>query len=218
MTDTLEIDDSAVVWSEPQTELAGRPLVVLLHGRGSHEHDLMPLAPLLVPGAVYAALRAPLAFEGGAGFSWFPPADPGLPAPDAAAAATTAILAWLDRVGPSGPVAVLGFSQGGARNPPHEVRTGAVRGVREPVRVRGRADCPADARLPELRPAVFWGRDAADPVIPVQATDATEAWLPGHSTLTRALYDGIGHGISMEELVDVREFLGAALPPGTTAP
>lgn len=219
MTDTLEIDDAAVVWSEPQTELAGRPLVVLLHGRGSHEHDLMPLAPLLVPDAVYAALRAPLAFEGGAGFSWFPPADPGLPAPDAAAAATTAILAWLDRVGPSGPVAVLGFSQGGALAI-HLMRFAPERFAAF-VNLSGfvvRADCPADARLPELRPAVFWGRDAADPVIPVQATDATEAWLPGHSTLTRALYPGIGHGISMEELVDVREFLGAALPPGTTAP
>lgn len=215
MTPTLEIDDALAVWSEPRESLADRPLVVLLHGRGSHEHDLIQLAPHLVPGAVYVSLRAPLPFVGGGGYSWFPPAAPGRPAGEDAEAATRSILDWLDRVAPVGPVAVVGFSQGGALAT-HLMRFAPERFAAF-VNLSGfviPAECPADARLPELRPAMFWGRDVADPIIPVEATDATEAWLPEHSTLTRRRYEGIAHSISMEELVDVREFLLAALITG----
>ena len=45
------------------------PLVVLLHGRGSHEGEIISLAPHLPQGLQYAAVRAPIA-EGG-GFAWF---------------------------------------------------------------------------------------------------------------------------------------------------
>lgn len=208
----LEIDDAAVVWSEPREALADRPLIVLLHGRGSHEHDLTQLVPLLVPGAVYASLRAPLPFLGGGGYSWFPPAAPGLPAPEHAAAATRAVLDWLDRVAPQGPVAVLGFSQGGALA--LQLMRFAPERFFAFVNLSGfvvRGDCPADPRLAELRPAVFWGRDVDDPVIPVEATDATELWLPERSTLTHRLYPAIGHSISMDEVIDVKRFLSEAL-------
>lgn len=212
MSTTLELDDAAVAWSEPADGLGERPLVVLLHGRGSNEHDLMQLAPLLVPGAVYAAPRAPLRFSAGMSFTWFPPAEPGLPDPDAAAAATRGILAWLDRIAPKGPVAVVGFSQGGALAT-HLMRFDPERFVGF-VNLSGfviAADAPADDRLDALRPAVFWGRDIGDPVIPVAATDATESWLPARATLTRRRYPGIGHSISMDEVLDVREFLEALL-------
>lgn len=213
MTGMLEVDDSVVVWSEPQESLGDRPLVILLHGRGSHEHDLMQLAPLLVPGAVYAALRAPLPFAGG-GFTWFPSGEPGVPPGPGVDAAIRAILAWLDRADPAGPVAVVGFSQGGAlatrlmRTAPE--RFAAFVNLSGFVTPEPGA---ADERLTELRPSLFWGRDVADPVIPASATDLTEAWLPGHCTLTRRRYEGIGHGISMEEIEDVREFLRLALQP-----
>ncbi|NUO36724.1 MAG: serine esterase, partial [Dermatophilaceae bacterium] len=45
------------------------PLVVLLHGRGSHEREIISLAAHLPRGATYAAVRAPIA-EGG-GYAWF---------------------------------------------------------------------------------------------------------------------------------------------------
>ena len=45
------------------------PLVVLLHGRGSSEADIVGLADHLPGGAAYAAVRAPIA-EGG-GYAWF---------------------------------------------------------------------------------------------------------------------------------------------------
>ena len=48
---------------------SGRPLVVLLHGRGSNEADIIGLADHLPAGLAYAAVRAPIA-EGG-GYAWF---------------------------------------------------------------------------------------------------------------------------------------------------
>ena len=37
----------------------GAPLVILLHGRGSHEQEILSLAPHLPTGVTYAAVRAP---------------------------------------------------------------------------------------------------------------------------------------------------------------
>ena len=48
------------------------PLLVLLHGSGADEHDLLPLAPALsaaVGGALVASLRGP--FDQLGGFAWF---------------------------------------------------------------------------------------------------------------------------------------------------
>ena len=45
------------------------PLVVLLHGRGSHERDILALADHLPDGLAYAAVRAPLPESGG--YAWF---------------------------------------------------------------------------------------------------------------------------------------------------
>jgi phospholipase/carboxylesterase len=47
------------------------PLLVLLHGLGSDEEDLLGLAPSLPPQYAIASLRAPLAFPYG-GNAWFP--------------------------------------------------------------------------------------------------------------------------------------------------
>src|SRR6476619_7702915 len=69
--------------AEPQA-----PLVVLLHGRGSHEQEILTLADHLPPGPQYAAVRAPIA-EGG-GFAWF--ANRGIGRPVAASLADT--MAW----------------------------------------------------------------------------------------------------------------------------
>ena len=45
------------------------PLVVLLHGRGSNEHEILTLAPHLPTGVAYHAVRAPI--TEGAGYAWF---------------------------------------------------------------------------------------------------------------------------------------------------
>src|SRR5699024_12422750 len=96
----LPIDPAAVIWSVRTDELpealSGRPLLVLLHGYGSQEHDLMALAEHLPKGPVVASLRAPL--PAGPGYAWFPITDParaGDPDLDLANAATTGVTRWL---------------------------------------------------------------------------------------------------------------------------
>ncbi|WP_394553031.1 alpha/beta hydrolase [Agromyces sp. MMS24-JH15] len=66
----MRIDDDAVIWSASETDRAGRPLLLLLHGYNSHEGDLFGLAPYLPLEPVIASLRAPL--DAGYGYAWFP--------------------------------------------------------------------------------------------------------------------------------------------------
>jgi predicted esterase len=60
-------DEPTVAWRRADDPTA--PLVVLLHGRGSNEADIVGLADHLPTGPTYAAVRAPIA-EGG-GYAWF---------------------------------------------------------------------------------------------------------------------------------------------------
>jgi phospholipase/carboxylesterase len=200
------VSERVVAWSgEPDPD---RPLLVLLHGRGSDEQDLFSLAPLLPSVAVVASVRAPDPL--GPGFTWFPSGPPGLPDPVGAKTATLDLLEWLDSLPAHGPVWLLGFSQGGAmvtqllRFAPDRFAASVVLAG---FSLEG--DGPEDARLERSRPRVFWGRDPGDPVIPQSAVDRTDAWLPTHSTLTKREYRGVGHSISRDELDDVNEFLNS---------
>jgi phospholipase/carboxylesterase len=210
MPSALTVDPSSVVWSIPEAGraavLAERPLLVLMHGRGSHEHDLFALAPALPDETVVASLRAPLAL--GDAFTWFPPGPSGDPSRAAADAAAIAVLEWLDTVPAAAGIGLLGFSQGGVMAI-HLMRHAPERFAAY-VNLAGfsvAGELPSDARLESLRPPVFWGRDPADPVIPAAAVERTAEWLPSRSTLTARLYPGIGHSISREELDDVNGFL-----------
>src|SRR5690606_37857192 len=89
------IDEQHVLWSTPEPERAGKPLVVLLHGYGSHEGDLFALAPSLPLGAVVAAPRAFDPHPSGFGFSWFPLPGIGAIAAAAVDAAAAALHEWL---------------------------------------------------------------------------------------------------------------------------
>ena len=211
MGNDMQIDPSAIVWSAPERERAGRPLLVLLHGYGSHEGDLFSLSPGLPLGPVIASLRAPLL--AGPGNAWFPltadsfAADHG---PNADAAAQ-AILDWLDTT-QSTSVGLLGFSQGGAtalqllRLAPQRfdyavMLSGFVVGSTH----------TGDAALAATKPPVFWGRGTLDQIIPPIAVQLTEQWLPAHSTLTTRIYEDVAHGISNAELRDVAAFISSQL-------
>ena len=221
----MQLDASAVMWSSPERERAGRPLIVLLHGLGSHEGDLFALAPALPLDAVVASPRAPL--REGPGWAWFPrtaaSADPtalrqgsaetiphtaaGAPDPSTVDAAASAVLAWLDGLD-TGPVTLIGFSQGGAlalqllrHAPDRFTATANLSGF-----VASDAH-PGDAALAAVRPRVFWGRGDEDPVIPATAIERTAAWLPAHVDATVREYPRLGHSIANEELRDLVAFL-----------
>ncbi|SDO43742.1 phospholipase/carboxylesterase [Microbacterium sp. ru370.1] len=207
------LDPSVVRWSVPADERAGRPVLLLLHGYGSDEHDLLGLVPHLPERFVVASVRAPLAPPWPMpGASWYPIEGLDGRDPDAVTLAAHAVLSWVkDAVG-AAPVGLLGFSQGGAvalqtlRVAPDAVSFAVVLAGYAPG-----GELPGDEVLAERRPPVFWGRGAADDVIPAALVDSTAQWLPVHSELSGRVYPGLTHSISQDELDDVRAFLEARL-------
>lgn len=206
---TLTIDPHTVIWSLPEPQRAGLPLLLLLHGKGSHEGDLAGLIDRLPGGFVVASLRAPI--PDGPGFSWFRVLTPGNPPPEFVDAAADAVLAWLDTLPFRPPsLGLLGFSQGGViavqtlRRAPE--RVGYALNLSGFVAAGVEVGDDAISRHP-----VFWGRGDADVVIGPAAIERTAAWLPAHVDLTAAVYRGLPHSISSEELDDIATFLTARL-------
>jgi len=235
----LRIDDDAVRWAaggravsgdEAFDALADRPLLLLMHGYGSFEGDLIELAPRLPGGFVCASPRAPLVAPPPivGGYAWWQlPVDAeGRPLPaDRRTAfvgspehrAARAMLAWFDaldarRAAQSGTglgtVALMGFSQGGA------MVTSLLR--MRPTRFACGVNCSGfvapgdfagDAELAAIRPPMFWGRDTADPIIDAARIAALEEWAPRHTSLESHLYQGVAHGIGRDELDDIADFL-----------
>ncbi|ROR97738.1 phospholipase/carboxylesterase [Salana multivorans] len=220
----LTIDDAATVRrtspSPPASSAAsdgtGRPLLVVLHGYGASERDLLPLWPHLGFDGETVFLRAPLALGPGA-WAWFPLPSleaielPSLPAVREAA---DALLSWLAAHAAGRRVVLAGFSQGSTvalqalRTAPELVAgvvvlSGFVAGVGDA------ATAEDDARLAALDPRVpaFFGHGTADPVIPPVATELTGEWLTAHTDLVERAYPGLPHAIDGTELADVRAFL-----------
>jgi phospholipase/carboxylesterase len=188
------------------------PLVVLLHGRGSHEQEIVELAGHLPAGASYAAVRAPIA-EGG-GFAWFANRGIGRPVPDSLSQTMGWFRTWLDEVAPAGrPVLLVGFSGGAA------FAGGLV--LEDPERFAGAAilygTLPWDAGVPttpgrlEGLP-VLVAQGEADHVIPAELLGRTWDYLTGESG-SRAQarrYPG-GHGISAAALQDLGSWVSGTL-------
>lgn len=201
---SLRIDDSVTVRSGSDDQ----PLLLLLHGYGSHERDLAGLVPHLPVGLAAAAIRAPLTMGPGS-YAWVPIDVPGRPDPAALEASTVAVLDWLDsHVGDDRAVSLLGFSQGGLmvtqlmRARPERFVSGLVLSgfVHDGVQ-------PGDDALAQRRPPVFFGRGDADTIIAPDASRRASSWLPRHVETTEKVYPGLDHGISAEELRDVIDFL-----------
>ena len=187
-------------------------LVVLLHGRGSHEGDIISLAQHLPTGPAYAAVRAPIA-EGG-GYAWFANRGIGRPVAESLRATMDWFRAWLDTVAPAGrPVVLVGFSGGAA------FAGGLL--LDDPARYAGAAilygTLPFDAGVPTT-PARLAGipvvvvHGKQDTVIPRELLDRTWQYLLGESGApTIAQQDPGGHGISPGAVTTVGGWLSERL-------
>lgn len=208
----------------PRAAAAGRPpLLVLLHGIGTDENDLFPIADRLDPRFQVVSLRAPGTYV--MGHSWFHIEfrPDGTVVPDVAGAHRTlaALRRWLAaapaRFGTDPRRTVLlGFSQGAMMS------LGVLR--TEPalvfavVALSGRA--PGDL-FPATAPAdavaavpLFVGHGLHDDVLPVAHGRATQQAFAGGADVTYREYP-VAHGITDAELRDVAAWLTARLdrPP-----
>lgn len=183
--------------------------MVLLHGYGANERDLLSLAGLLPAEFAVASLRAPIVT--GPGFTWFPLSDSmGYPL-EAVKDASAYVLDWIDSVRDGHPsVTLLGFSMGMAmattllRQRPADFA--AVVGLSGFVVDAGNDPSFRDEDLDGTVP-MFWGRDQQDPVIPQEKIEFTMGWVRRHVKLTKVLYTGMWHGINEQEIGHVSEFL-----------
>jgi phospholipase/carboxylesterase len=90
-----------------------RPLVVLLHGRGSDEADIATLTDHLPEDLDDAAGRAPIA--AGGGYAWFANRGSGRPVAESLAGTMAWFRTWLDDdIAAGRPVVLVGVSGGAA--------------------------------------------------------------------------------------------------------
>ena len=189
------------------------PLVVLLHGRGSSERDIVELAGHLPSGPAYAAVRAPIA-EGG-GYAWFANRGIGRPVAESLDETMEWFRSWLDEVPPAGrPVVLVGFSGGAA------FAGGLL--LSDPSRYAGAAilygTLPFDAgvpttpdRLAGTRVLVAHGEQ--DLVIPRELLNRTWDYITGVSGADAEAHRGEGgHGITPLALRVLSDWMAGVLP------
>ena len=196
-----------VIWSKPENERAGTPLLVMMHGYGTDESRMVKLFDHLPPEFTCAALRGPrTSATTTAGSCWITSSPTTLPT---SSRLQNAVFAWIDSVkARHSSVSLFGYSQGMAmastllRLRPEQFR--AAVGLSGFVLDN---DLLALSESFTTRPPFFWGRDRDDLVINDAATEHTEEWLHQNTQLTARTYPGMGHAISKAEIVDVSAFL-----------
>jgi phospholipase/carboxylesterase len=186
---------------------AGEPegALVLLHGRGTDEHDLFPLLDLLDPGRRLVGFTpgGPLSLPPG-GRHWYVVPRVGFPDPDSFHASLDALDAFLDGTGiPRERTVLGGFSQGTAMSYAVGLRAGAPRPAAILALSGFIPTVPGwDAGLDDVTGLpVAIGHGTLDPVIPVDfARDA-------RARLEEAGADVVYHESAIGHTIDPR-FLG----------
>lgn len=205
---------------EPRTAGATPPLLVLLHGIGGDENDLVRLAPYVDGRFRVVSLRGPRSY--GPGHSWFPievrANGSAHPRRDEARAAVLDLARWIAaapaRLGTDpARTYVLGFSQGAmltvglVRTHPEQLAGAVVLSGSD-----GEDAFPLVApREAVSRVALFVGHGTEDDVLPVERGRAIkEAFADVSREFAYREYP-IAHGVNEEEMGDVSAWLTARL-------
>lgn len=194
--------EPTVAWQSPDDP--NRPLVVLLHGRGSDESGIIGLASHLPAGPSYAAVRAPI--PAGGGFAWFANRGIGRPVAGSLEQTMAWFRGWLDPLAPAGrPVILVGFSGGAA------FAGGLL--LADPARFAGTAilygTLPFDAGVPTTPgrldgAPVFLAHGDADTVIPADLLGRTWDYILGTSGAdAHARKDAGGHALTTETVAEL---------------
>ena len=214
--DTIE-DLPLVHVSRPGTVESDAPAVVLLHGRGTNERDLLPIGARLPDDLHVLSVRAPEPMDGPDSHTWYELdlSAGGLHASQPDAEGFRRSLDLLhefveravdrydlepDRVG------LLGFSQGAITSMAALLeRPGAYRWV---VALNGYlADSHADRASAAAAKPVFVGCGSMDQVIPPERAERAAETLAEGGVDVRFERYGVGHGTTPEELSDVLGWL-----------
>jgi phospholipase/carboxylesterase len=200
---------------EPKVEREGKkpPMLLLLHGRGADEMDLMGLADALDPRLTVVSARAPLRL--GYGYTWYHMPQIGQPDPASIRDAVEKLKRFIGALpdhfsADSERLYLMGFSQGGI--------IGSALALLMPGRFRGlimhSSYVPTTADLPfepeNVRGVPFFiAHGKYDAVIPPQMGEAGADYLrKAGAEVTYREYP-IAHQISEESLYDLSDWLTA---------
>ncbi len=192
-------------------------VLVLLHGRGADEGDLLPVGRMIAEDATVVTPRAPFPaapWGYGPGWAWYRFLQGTTPEPESFAAGQARLGEFLagirDVLGrPDAPLLVGGFSQGGTSSLAWALQhPGTAVGIL--VFSGFLADHPtirATAETVGTTP-IWWGHGTADPAIPfVHAESGWRALEAAGADLERHAYEGAGHTITQEELRHAAAFV-----------
>ncbi len=192
-----------------ESSTAPYPTVVLLHGRGTDENDLLGLTPYLDKRMFVISVRAPHRFSLGRGYAWYEFRDVGSPDPEQFAESHERLTTFLTDIRKVYPIDtsrlfLFGFSMG-------TVMAYAI-ALTKPEIVRGivahSGYIPEDSGLQFRREElenlnVFIAHGLHDPVIPISfARQAREFLLSTSARLTYREYE-IGHSVSDDSITDI---------------
>jgi phospholipase/carboxylesterase len=207
-----------------RVERSNPPLLILFHGYGSNAEDLFDLAPHFPPELLIISAQAPIALQQGV-YAWFPlDWSGGAPRsrPEDVEIARQHVRAIVGEVvamyqGDPARVFLLGFSQGAilalsaALTAPNVAHGVIALSGRLPEEVRPLI-LPY-AELPDLR--IFMGHGTGDTVIPVAHARDARAHLDQQGIPLRYQEYTHGHGITGEEIRDIRRWFDERAIGGT---
>jgi phospholipase/carboxylesterase len=211
----------ALAYLDRPAAAAAEGLLVLHHGRGTDERDLLGLADALDPEQRLRVVtpRAPLTVPGSPGYHWYLVPRVGYPDPDSFYAARAALAEFHDRlweetgIGPERTV-LGGFSMGSVMS--HAMGLGtdrpAVAGILAfsgfvPV-VDGWEPAFADRQSTRA----FIGHGSRDPIIGVEFGRRARDLLLAGGLAVEYRESELGHQIDPSQLADATSWLGETFP------
>jgi phospholipase/carboxylesterase len=208
---------------EPEEGGAASPCLLLLHGRGADEEDLMGLEGALDPRFMIVSARGPFRF--GPGYAWYDRSEPGRPDDESLNESVSELREFIEAlpgaygVDPAR-LYLFGFSQGAVVSSALTMLIpGALSGI-----VMHSGYIAAHHRGVDLKPdglagkPLFLAHGKYDDIIPVTwGRDAQEYLEAAGAEVIYQEYP-IGHSISEESLYDLSEWLTLQLDAAPHAP
>jgi phospholipase/carboxylesterase len=194
------------------------PVLLLLHGRGADEHDLLPLAEAFDQRFLVISARAPLERFGG--YHWYDLVEMGVPEPATFADSLGRLQRFVREVLAAFPLAggkiyLLGFSQGAMMS--GSLLLTIPDQIAGAVLLSGYLPLEQGLSIPTERLAgkpVFIGHGTADRVLPIALGRQSRDYLRGAGVdLTYREY-AMPHQISQQEHQDVAVWLRGHLDNG----
>lgn len=196
------IDETAVV--RMGSTAPDAPIVLLLHGLGSHERDLTGLVPYLPPTFAYVSLRGIYRYV--QGYAWLE-SDIDPAATEKIQASAAAVEAWI--AAQQVPVVgVIGFSQGGILG--LQLLRRDPRALEWIVQLSGApfpAPMPGDQALAQVKPPALWGHGGMDPLFDEDRERRVRDFMTAHTTLEEERRPHLGHAVDEVELRAIASFV-----------